>query len=249
MDDYYMYNINLLLNEPINFHNICTIYPPTIKDILKFRIDEYSKLFIPLTASLDMFDIPEEDKANFKNFDLLFIQPKLNDFLMKAFEKPYLILLQETIKFFCRSETVISYEEERIYFGFNKTKYIDRNNYDEFSDLIFCFSTKEKPRKDDIPEFKSEQQKELWLKTMAGRQRNAQKFAINLESLINQVMYGGRSHINHEEILKMNIWMLNNAYKAILDVDIYYSNFKQYLAGAEPQKLDLTHWTQKLKIK
>jgi hypothetical protein len=72
---------------------------------------------------------------------------------------------------------------------------------------------------------------------------------MNLSSIINVVMFGGNYYISSNEIKDMTVWQLLNAYKSILNKDSFYINFEQCLAGVDSKGLDLTHWSQKLRIK
>jgi hypothetical protein len=230
--------IYLQLNEPVQFYNVCTIYQPTIKDILIYKEENFNRLFLPFLILQDYKE--QHDNKSINPFDLLFLNENIS---IKD-------LMINSLLYFCREKVYEDKNNLQFRIGLNAGT-LNRNNYDEFVDTLFTVFDKEKNpnNKQEEPPQMSEKQKKIWLKLQEGRRRTAERNALNLSSIINVVMFGGNYYISSNEIKDMTVWQLLNAYKSILNKDSFYINFEQCLAGVDSKGLDLTHWSQKLRIK
>lgn len=223
-------NEELVLQEPIEFQGI-TIYQPTIREIRKFGTEDYNKLLVPYIISLDVLDIPEEEKENIKTFDLIIDSTQL------------LVDLLMSLITICKTNDVKALDN---HIEINGSR-LDRDNFDEFSDIILKIHAKEKPKVDKLPE--NPRQREIELKLRANRARARTKNEFQLCDVINNVKYGGNYYISTEEIKNMTLWELMNAYSAKLGVSQYQDTFSIALvAGDKDNNLRDKHWTKQLKI-
>lgn len=52
-----------------------------------------------------------------------------------------------------------------------------------------------------------------------------------------------------QEVANMNMYDLLLAFECFMSEESYERTYSQYLAGVDPKKLDLTHWSEKIKPK
>jgi hypothetical protein len=245
-----MDKLQLYFSETIEIDDIGTLYQPTIDEIVKpgFGEQKYNDLIEPFITSTDMFDINEQYKGVIKNFDLFFMRDKDGGKILKhSNKKDMLEVLIESLKFYFKVDE-IKVDEHYMSILVGYTGLIHRNNYDMLSDLILEINNVKRPEVEKVPEFKSERQRDVYTKLMAGRRRNQQKNNLNLISIANMVMHGGKSFIPYNEVRNFTISQLYNSYSAIVQVDYSNKEFDKYLAGADPKDLDLTYITERLKI-
>lgn len=240
-------NFKLLFKRPIDIQNSCILFQPMIKEIIDYGFEKYSLLLSPYQADINMLEIKDENKNKFKNFDLFFLVTHDGEFLFKTNNKNMIDLLCESLKFYFKTDNVYIYNKEMCVI-INDLYALNRDNFDDFASLIFAINKTTKPKFEKPPVLQNERQKDVYEKLMKGRMRNLKKCSTNYESIINAVIHGGDYFIPYEYIEKMTIYQLVNSYESIVNKDWYNKNFSQYLAGAEPDKLDLTHWSEKLKI-
>lgn len=223
-------NNELVLQEPITFQGI-TIYQPTLREIFKYGINEYNTLLLPYVVTTDVLEMSEEEKSNIKTFDLIINN---DQFLM------YLYL---SLQLFCRTDNIQIFED-RIEINGNV---LNRDNFDEFSEIILKINAKEKPKPDKLPD--NPRQREIELKLRAAKARIKNKNELQLCDVINIVKYGGKYYIPLEIIKDMTLWELMNAYRAKLGVSNYEDSLSIALvAGDKENKLQDLHWTKQLKI-
>lgn len=223
-------NNELVLQEPIIFQGM-TIYQPTIREIFKHGMKEYDKLLLPYAISLDVLEIPEKEKENIKIFDLIIGNTQM------------LVSLLMSLIILCKTEDVKALDDHIEING----NVLNRDNFDEFSDIVLKIHAKEKPKVDKLPD--NPRQREIELKLRAARARIKNKNELQLCDVINIVEYGGKYHIPLDYIKNMTLWKLMNAYKAKLGVSRYEDSLSIALvAGDKENKLQDLHWTKQLKI-
>lgn len=229
-------NLYLKIQEPIKFYNVCIIHQPSFKEILDYGLEEFEKLLLPYYITVDsLFDdeITNEEKEELTNFDLLCSSPELVSSLFLSLE------------FFCKDKPDVD-EQGILFEGFEGR--LNRDNFDEFADIILKICGREKPKKEKIPVFQNDRQRDIWEKLQEGRRRNAKNNELKLEDIINYCEYGGTSYIPIEEIKKWTIWRIMNCYSSIIGVSAYKDNFRIYLVSGEKDLVDNKHWTDLLKL-
>jgi hypothetical protein len=232
-------NIYLKIQEPIKFHDVCMIYQPSFIEMLNYNKEhgdnEFDKLLLPYSVTLDSLpdEITEEQKKGLTNFDLLCSSQEIVDYLFVS------------LKFFCKSETFVD-EKGIIFESFNGR--LNKNNFDEFAEIILKICGRERPKKEKIPVFKNERQRDIWEKLQEGRRRFAKKNELRIEDVINVCEFGGNSYIPVEEIKKWTLWRILNCYKSTLGISQYKDSFNIYLVSGKPEIIEGKHWTELIKL-
>ena len=228
-------NLYLKIQEPIKFYDVCIIHQPSFKEILNYGIEEFEKLLFPYYINIDnLFDeITDEEKEGLTNFDLLCSSPELVSSLFLSLE------------FFCKDKPDVD-EQGILFEGFEGR--LNRDSFDEFAEIILKICGREKPKKEKIPVFQNDRQRDIWEKLQEGRRRNAKNNEVKLEDIINYCEYGGRSYIPIEEIKKWTMWRIMNCYNSIIGVSAYKDNFSIYLVSGEKDLVENKHWTDLLKL-
>lgn len=241
------YTLNLVLGEPIKFYDICTIYQPTIEDIMNIGIENYNKLLTPYIISKDILNIKNDEISD---FDLLTL--KLQDEDNKEID--ILSLFIQSLMFFCREEVDIATNNSEFAFAFQKdlNKIINKDNFQEFSNIILKINNTKKLEKEKIPAKESDTRKKIRELIQKGRDKKNKKQDnnINLATIVNIVKFGMDSYIEKDKIKKMTIWELYQAYENIMNKENYKNNFEIFLvAGNENKELDMNHWSSKMLVR
>lgn len=235
-----------------------TIYKPTIQDVLNFNGEEkYNDLIIPFLTTIDVFDIPDDFKSGIKTFDLFFFRKQDGNFLLEYKEKPMIEILIEALLFFFRNEINLVFEPSNDTFGITigdknnveKIGVINRNNFDNVSDLILEINNIKRAEIEKPPENMSERQRDVYNKLMEGRKRKETKDKLTLYDIISVAQHGGKSFVPYKEIVTWTIPQLYNTYAINMNMEVFHREFDKYCAGAELKDLDLRHWTERLKEK
>lgn len=225
----------LVLQEPINFNGLI-IYQPIIRDIVKYGINEYNNLLLPYLVTIDMFRLSEEQKNNFKVFDLIILNQEI---LLN-------LLLSLSILCKCQSQDINIIENSKLQYVIKIKEFeLNRDNFDEFADIILKIHAREKPKEDKLPD--NPRQRAVELKLREGRKRLDKKNEISFSDIINIVKYGGKYHISNDEIKEMTLWELMNAYKCKLGMSHYEDSFDIYLVSGNKDAIE-DHWTKLLKV-
>jgi hypothetical protein len=237
-----MNKINLLMQEPIKFNDVCIIYQPTFDEILKYGVNEFDKLLLPYSITLDNINVEltEEQRKELKNFDLLGTSQEI------------IAQLFVSLEFFCR--TKIDYDERGIIFeGFQGR--LNRDNFDEFAELILEICSRSRPQPERVPQFKAEkgtpeyeEALERWKQLQEGRRRSQERNTVKMEDIINICEFGGNSYIPIEEIRKWSLWRIMNCYKSILGMSSYKDSFSIFLVGGDKALIEDKHWTDLIKV-
>jgi hypothetical protein len=232
MNDYKLY---LKTQKPIPFYNVCKIFQPSIDEILDMEDDKFNKLLLPYCITVDSLegDIPEEVKKEIASYDLVIRYKDIVPLLLKS------------LKYFTKSH--LSFDEGGIFFeGFEGR--LNRDNFDEFAKIILEICARERPKKEVMPTFKNERQRDIWTKIQEGRKRSAKRNELKLEDVMNFAQYGGDYYISRNEILSFTLWELINAYKSKIGMSNYKDSFDIYLISGEKSLIEGKHWTDLIKL-
>ena len=218
----------------INFNDIF-IYQASLKDILDYDIDKYNMLLLPFLLDIDDFDIPNEFLIQGMNiFDILICD-----------ERTFKMLL-DSISFFCKTNKISFDEEKRVFYIHNG--YIDRNNFEEFSNIILTINSKKKVKKEKPPKNMTPKQQDVWRKLQEGRQRAEKKAQIELFDLINTCQFGGEYYIPMHDILQWTLWNITRCYNTILGKSTFQESFEIYCVTGEDKLIQNRHWTDLIKL-
>ena len=245
-----MINPSFFLGIPVEFKNLCKIYPPKIQEILKDNdYPVYKKLL--LNSQEDIEDewveqkLPMEDMPTPLQYVFLLssTEPRLKEIVNKAFEffihEPVFLLpdqgkiiignIQETLK------TIKSVEDLRI---------IDESNFFEFQNLL----RQSIGEKEVEPYNPNENPKIKYFKAKArlrDRVKAKSKDALNLGSTLAAIccMNFGLNPLNIGELSQAAIAVLIRYYqeKTKYDLDI-----SALLAGASKNKIKPQNWIRNI---
>lgn len=234
---------NMILEDSVEVEGVGKLYFPKVQDLLDKKEKKFNLLNSPYVVSLDIFDLDEETIKEIKVFDML-INLKMNN---EDVEIKYFDVLLESLEFYFKERII--YDEYNYCFKIGKKGILNRDNFDDVADIILLLNRLDRMKKEIPPNFKNDKQKDVYQKLMEGRRKKAEKEVVNIPTIINTVVHGGKSFIPYREIREYwTLFQLYNSYRAILDIDSFTINFEQYLAGAESKKLDMTHWGEKIRI-
>lgn len=247
-----MNNLNLMFDKEYLIENIGKIYIPTLNDIKTIGEEEFNRLNSVYKLTLDFFDLPDDLKDQVTLFDLYILihhQNKMHNKNINSDEiVDYFGLLLDSLRFYFKDD--IFFHEEKYLIQIGKQGYISHSNFNSLCNIILKIICEEKAEIEKIPTFKNARQKDIYMKIMEGRKKEAKKNAVSLSTMANIIIHGGDSYIPYDEVGKMTIYQIHNSFKSILNKDGFFINFKKMLAGDDPKKsnLDLTYWAEKLKI-
>lgn len=241
------------LGLPINFHDICTIYPPLIGEVIE---NSFINLFIKeLTTTQTEIDyiflIQNKNDIDIKNipspFDLL---------LSKCFtDKKYETIIKEAFKFFIRNDITFLYDQKKILIGdlekiitntkniedLQMLKYITEDNFFDFQNHIRIasgLSAEEEfdyTRHKKVREFKAKS----YYRDLIKNKQNKINFSDMLESIC--CMNIGINPLNIDKITLAAFTRLNKRGKY---KDMYNSAVPAAMFGGGLS--ELTHWTENL---
>lgn len=209
------FDTKMWLGMPLNFHNICTIYPLTIRDYLVLS------------------DIPDDDHERL-SYNALFTQFMINhDFLKDAgvdytgsmwdfffLAADQLMRLMMSLAILTKDEGLhLDAENRRIYFSTGK--YLSAETFPEFSDIVLqahCFGKYHHVEKQvkTADQFKSAEYYEKWKKLQANRAKFQKKEGLNITQCVKLIQLTSASFIPDNEIMGWTYWKLLHWYNAII---------------------------------
>lgn len=226
--------VYLIGQKPINFNNI-VIHQIPLDDILEYGIDRYNMLLLPFLLDINDFEIPS---------DLITKEINIFDILILT-EETFKMLL-DSIGFFCKTDEIKFDEQKGVFYIHNG--YIDRNNFEDFANIILKINAKQKIEKEKPPENMTQKQKDIWKKLQEGRQRAIEKSQIDLADLINVCQFGGDYYVPIEDIFKWTIFNITRCYKNIIGKSSYRDTFDIYCVTGEEKLIKHRHWTDLIKV-
>lgn len=192
--------LELITGRNINFNGV-NIIQRTISEILDFGMDNYNKLLFPFILNIENFNISDYSDT-FDIFDILILDSNIE-------------ILLNSLKYFCNADKIQF--DERIKKVYISNGYLDRSNFEEFSNIILEISGKVKPKHEKPPVFKSKKHQDIWNKIQEGRKRIAEQNKVELCDIINVCEFAGDYHIPMSEIMNWSLWRVINCYKNIIE--------------------------------
>lgn len=240
----------LSLLDEIETDKFGTIRFFTVDDLLKVGEDTYNKMIASYSVNKSVYNLTDE----YRNFDLLFL--KFSDGGFMCFEDGKRIL-DCFIMSLCliynieRKDIVVSENTLRVLCN---TKYgvieINRDNFDEFSDIVLATNMSKRQEPEEEIKFKegtSEARKKQFLEWIEYEKKQAKKKADSMSMIANMVMAKLKLYGDKETLRAMTIYNLLFAYSSEFAIEGYNKVYKQYLAGADTKKLDMKHWSEKIR--
>ena len=226
--------VYLIGQKSIKFNNII-IHQTPLNDILEYGIDKYNMLLLPFLLDVSDFEISSDlMKQNINIFDILTLT-----------EETFTMLLN-SISFFCKTDEIKFDEQKGIFYVYDG--YIDRNNFDEFANIILKFNAKQKIQREKPPANMTQKQKEIWEKLQQGRKRTEEKSQVDLIDLINICQFGGNYYIPITDVFNWSMFNITRCYKTIVGKSTYEDTFDIYCVTGEEKLIKNRHWTELVKV-
>ena len=244
-----MNELKAMLDNKIETNEFGTIYFPKVSDLMDFddskkSIEEqYYSMLTPFRLTIDILNIDAETKKKFKRFDLLFI-----NFLDENGKKTtYLNQFMDSLEFFFKLRPVYDVSlkddnEDILQVVFIGEHFIDRDNFDSLCEYIFGICNTSKIEIEKPIELENDRQRDVYKKSMEGRNRKSQGKFLSFIEIARCVGDGEGTIIPYAQIIQMTVRELFDRYYTTLIKDSWHINLNQCLAGVDSKSLDLTHW-------
>ncbi len=230
------------LGYPVEFKNICLIYPPKVKDVAtneKFSI--YLKM---LTFTQEEI----EDEFVSANIDLSQLLTPLQYILNLAYNHEELNeVIRDAFMFFIHEPVTFLYEAQSILIGeltekpdISKVRLLNKDNFFEFQNMV-RFSCGEKavnpPDPNENPRVKAMKAKARYRDKIKAKSPNN----LTLKTIIASVccMNLGLTPLNIGELSYMALGTLFGLYQ---DKEKYELDIQSLLAGADSKKIKPKYW-------
>lgn len=238
-------NEKLFVGSPINFYDICLIYPIKINDILSLGKITYNYQINLLTMTerdmrkmLEKKKISEEDEIySLSIFEYLMESGKNNSNFLLDLEKAFFTFIREKISILPDLGYVVigDFKDKRI---------IDKNNFEDFQDIIRI--SNHIPIPERSPEDESPMAKKFRLRREAveeAKRKKAEKEGTNLEleDLIECLCAYGIG-FTPKNIGDLTIYALYKLLNRLQKKEQYELDIRMLLAGADSKKVKPKNW-------
>lgn len=243
-----MTNVEFLFGYPVKFKDICTIYPPKVKDVFTTQFFSlYEKI---LTTSVEEIeDIYAENKIDVEETDP-FIYLMVSCYTSPEFKEK----VTEAFEFFVKEPVEIKVEDLEVLIGEKvetsdeneeeKRKVINKDNFFEFQNLIrgACGAKEVKPPDpDENPKIKAMKAKARYRDKIKAK-KNAEEIDFGIQLVSICFMDCGINPLNIGELSYAIISTIMNLYQAKVK---YETDISSLLAGADSKKVKPKYWIRK----
>ena len=207
----------------------------------------------------DVLGLPDDFREGFTVFDMFFIIDQIRKTQNVYSDENSLVqLLKKALCFFFKTDNVILYEDENIvktHFVINFSTIVDRNNFDELSNLILLICKKgklinEEKEQEKLLEGKSED----FIRRYKNHLRNRKKYQEKHKS-DNGIWKIVNTIVHYQDKIDYNVgdftfWQLLNTYENLINKEAYQRNVDllSVVSSEDAKKLDTKHWSEKMKI-
>lgn len=243
-----MIDAGVFLGYPIEFHKICLIYPPKVKDVVSNQ--SYGMYLKALTLSQEEMD---EELANngvklvedFTPFDYL-LNNSFNSVIFNG-------VVREAFQFFTKEKITFVYDKKQIILGelaqaesLSSLRIIDENNFHDFQNHIRRVSSMP-----ELPDPKEEAKLPARLREMRAKARYRDrvkaksKDGLTLSTMLSSIccMNMGLNPLNIGELSYPAISTLFSVYQ---EKEKYELDVNRLLAGADSKKVKPKYWIRNL---
>ena len=204
----------------------------------------YNLYLYPFLLTTDYFI--EKDSSIRATFQGFFKTDQNGKFAFQENGIPLITYLMLGLQYF--------FDTKNVKFGLKDTIIIDdsfvitQNNYEEISDIIAGLNGRKRIRKLVPPENLNDVQRDIWIKTMKGRQRKAEKESIDFNDIVNIVIhYNG--DFKYKETLDLTILQLYNTFNVYMQKDKFDRYYQLYSSGQFEMKEHTPHWINSIQEK
>ena len=253
-----MNDIELLFSKPNEYYvegfgNVETICVEDMKRMGKDYEKFYENLMLPWRLcwrsfyEKSVYDSLSDNGYGIVDYDVFFIVFQNNERMKIKKDNcdiEILQLLKESVDFIFRCKSTIDYQYNAIIIDENRIIY--RDNFESIREIILLTNACNKFEIEEEPTFENERQKDIYEKLKNGRQKSSESNRMSLKRLINITMVYTNYLIN-DKIQEMTMFQLYNTYSSFSVKDGYELNMSYVPIVADTSKLDLEHWSNKLK--
>ena len=241
-----MNKASFLLGYPVEFKNICLIYPPKVKDVLgNNKYDSFTKMLTFSQEEIEDFYV--EDGRDLKELLTPFEYILNNAYNNEAFK----IMLKQAFFFYIHEPVTIIPEQKQIIIGdlrdlksLSKIRILKEEDYFEFQNLI-RMSVGEKaiepPVADEDPRVKAIKAKARYRDKIKAKQGKGLKLETMIASI--SCMQLGLNPLNIGELSYAALPALLATYQ---EKEKYEIDVRSLLAGADSKKVKPKYWIRNL---
>lgn len=247
-----MIDPKVFLRMPITFNNICTIYPPSVKDILSNpKFFQLYKLLIYSQEDIDDLFAESKDKQpdDLKTptpLEFILINSYKNNDFKTLIESAFLEFIHEPITLIYNSKLILIGEIDDLSqtTDFSKFRCLTEDNFFTFQNLIRASMGDDAvvpPEPEENPIVKRVKAAARRRKRLAEKNRGKNGKGISLTTTLGAIccMGIGLTPLNIGEISYASIGVLMSLYQ---QKEKYQTDIDSLMAGANPKKVHPKYW-------
>jgi len=209
----------LWLNMPLEFYDICTIYPMSIKQYLHYSdVAEGNPNELSYSEIITQFSFNHEF---LKDQGIDYDGPMLDFFFMSPDMLQRLVWSVAVLTH--DGDVTPDLEHHRLMFP--NGRFISARNFDEFADIILqahCFGRYEHVEK-QMPKFRNKEHLKRWQRMQAMREKHKAKEEVSIAQCVKTIQLESHSYITDAEIVTWTYWKLMHWYNAV----VLQSNYEE----------------------
>ena len=232
--------LKLLAGLPIKMSDsTCFVYPSTLKEIAMIGSETYFKYVNLCTINKKDIERFTKDK-DIDPFDFIFLNCVFKDEFREEFIN--------ALNFFTKEDVLFVKEMETFIIGdFEKSKFLLKDNYSEFQNIIIKQNFLDQELKSNGENEIAKKIKEKLARSREIISKIKQKNSneeIDFSDLISSL--AANSSINIFEIWNISYYTFNEQFKRMRLLEQYNTGLQSILAGADPKKVKLEDWIKKI---
>lgn len=242
-----MINEGFILGNPVEFKNLCLVYPPKVKDVMGSKHGVFTKI---LTFSQEEI----EDEYVAEGRDVTYILTPFEYILNNAYNnQQFKVLLEQAFMFYVREPILIMPEQKQIIIGeikniknIHELRILHEDDYFEFQNLIREANggkAIEPPNPNEDPRVKAIKAKARYRDKIKAKQGKGLTLSTMIASI--SCMKMGLNPLNIGELSYAAIPLLIATYQ---EKEKYELDVKSLLAGADSKKVKPKYWIRNLEI-
>ena len=222
--------------EPLQIGKGISIYQYKVKDILSDNM--YNANLFPFIITTDYF--LKKDASIKTSLEGFFkIDEKTGKFKFEEGGIPLLTFLISGLKKFLKVDDVNITVEKNIVL--NKEFVINENNFEDIATMIAKINGRERIKELIPPEHLTDAQREVWIKTMTGRRKKAEKESLSMTDMVNVLIHFNGNY-NYESVLNLTLLQLYNSFNVLMKRDKFDRYYQLYSSGQFEMKNHEEHW-------
>ena len=240
-----MSDINFLFGYPVEFKNLCMVYPPKVRDTFNNKFHMYAQI---LTISQEEI----EDEYVEKKMDISQLLTPFEYLLNAAYNDPeFKKYIEDAFLFFIHEPITFLFEQKEIVIGeiseitkLEDLRLLTEEDYFDFQNLIrqsLGRDIVEPPNPNEDPRVKAIKAKARYRDKIKAKQGKGITFKTTLTSIC--CMGIGITPLNIGELSYAIIPVILNTYQA---KEKYSIDIDSLLAGADAKKVNPEYWIRNL---